>query len=102
MLVIKIKVPSGLKPRAAAGLLLSLITAVEEVAKGERKASYIRHFWRERLNKGERRMLLMILSQFHTQLLPLIEVDHRPIKESLSETEIPKQALKILQAFRDS
>jgi hypothetical protein len=102
MIVIKINTPTGLQPRAAASLLLSLITAVEEVAKGERKASYIRHLWRERLNKGERRMLLQILSQIHTQLLPLIEENFKPIKESLSEVEIPKQAQKILFAFRDS
>jgi len=102
MFLIKIKIPSGLKPRSAAGLLLSLITAVEDIAKGERKASYIRHLWRERLNKGERRMLLIILSQFHSQLLPLIEENFKPIEESLSEIEIPNKALEILQVFRDS
>lgn len=99
-IVTKIAVPTGLKPKEAAGILLSLLTAVEEVCQGTRKASYFRHFWRERLTSGERKKLTVILSSLQFQLLALLEESNLPLTESHLCDQIPKQAAKILDLFR--
>lgn len=99
---LKINVPTGLKPKEATGLLVSLISGVEEIAKGEKRASYLNHFWRERLTRSERRLLSILLGNLYSSLLKLQDsYSPTPLRESLLDTKIPDCVAKIIQSFRD-
>jgi hypothetical protein len=97
---IKIDVPSQLKQASAAGLLLSYITSGIEVATGSRKASYFRHFWRERLSRTERRLLLVLLNNLIDDLAAKINKVPRALSESEIELTIPKEFAELIQSFQ--
>jgi hypothetical protein len=97
---IKITVPSQLKLEQAVGLLLSFITAGQEIATGKRKATYFRHFWKERLSRGERRWLTQILSNFIIALSEKTANEPRSLSESGEDQLIPKRFAEIIRSFQ--
>lgn len=97
---IKIDVPSQLKQAQAAGLLLSFVTTGAEIAMGSRKASYFRHFWRERLTRGERRLLTVLLNNLNDSLVTQVGGELRPLSESRMDLTIPKEFAELIQTFQ--
>jgi len=68
MLNLKVPTVTGMKPEQVNGLLLSYLTAVAEVTEGHRKASFLSHFYKERLNRFERKKLILVLNHLISQL----------------------------------
>lgn len=87
--------PQNTKSEKMSGILVSLFEAVIEVGNRRRKASYITHFFQERLDRGERRNLNMILANFQKSLLRDTK-NSATLQESIvEEDEIPTR-LQIL------
>lgn len=95
-LKLNIKIPTGVKPKEVCGQLVSLLSAVEEVGTKSRKASYIVHFFQERLNRKERRELIMVINQFQISLQSEVPSEIHESKVNL-DTMIVKRELQILQ-----
>lgn len=88
--------PHNAKSEEVRGILVSLFEAVIEVGNRRRKASYITHFFQERLDRGERRNLSMILANLQKSLLS--ETKTSQLKESkVEENEIPTRVQILLK-----
>lgn len=86
-----------LKKENLQGLMLSFITAVGEVSKGTKKGSFLTQFYRERLNRIERRELLRILNELINQLT--VKGKTRTLGESQSSFgEIPRDFQKFFSS----
>lgn len=98
MLRLQIREPSGIQSENLKGILLSLFTTIEEVITRQRKGSYLVHFYQERLNKSERRILISVLNQLQSQL---IEEKKGPqgISENSDGTPLPSRAMRILETL---
>jgi hypothetical protein len=98
-----LKVPSisGMKQSDIRGLLLSFLTTVTEVTEGQRKVSYLSHFYRERLNRFEKKKLILILNHFISQLSE--ENGKTQIRSSVDSQEerIPKHFSDFFQFFQN-
>lgn len=68
MLTLKVPTISGLKPDQVEGILLSFLSAAIDVFDGKRKTTYLIHFYRERLDRNERKKLTLILEHLCKQL----------------------------------
>jgi hypothetical protein len=71
------------------GILVSLFEAVIDVGNRRRKASYITHFFQERLDRSERRNLIMILANFQKSLLR----DNTKISATLQEGKVEEDEI---------
>lgn len=100
MITFKIKVPHDMNESQFKGMFLSFITAVEDVALKRRKATYIQHFFRERLDRREKRTLRSSLGQIINQLQEKKSKILNKETANLSGTKIPKEFLSILETFQ--
>jgi hypothetical protein len=94
-------VPFDAKDDAIRGILLSYFSSSRDILLKERKASYFFHFCFERLNKNERKWLLINLENFIKQL----EVTKLKTNEdnSIAQTElkIPTELEKLISLFKN-
>jgi hypothetical protein len=92
MLNLRIPRISGMKDDQVHGLLLSFLSAATEVTEGRRKISYLSHFYRERLNRFEKKKLLFLLETLISQLSKSEMKSHVDlIASSDPTTGIPKE-----------
>jgi predicted membrane metal-binding protein len=68
MKTLRIPTISGMKEDQVNGLLLSFLSSVTEVTIGRKQTSYLSHFYRERLNKFEKKRLILLLETLKSQL----------------------------------
>jgi hypothetical protein len=72
------------------GVLLSFFNIVEEILLRKRRASYLIHFFQERLEKDERRRFLLILGKITLQLSKKVnKKQFQEIRGSVDSDEIP-------------
>lgn len=83
------------------GILLSFFTTIEEVLSKRRKASYLTHFFQERLDKGERREFLRILAKLNLQLVKETQEIQTNVLASTENSKIPIRYQKIFNTFKD-
>lgn len=81
----QLEIPSSILNPNPAGILLSLLGTIEDILKQDKKATAISFFWRERLNKKEKKLLLNILNQFIVQLSINLENSKIPLSEETKE-----------------
>jgi hypothetical protein len=98
---LQINVPTGSNSDSIRGQLLSLLNAIEEVGTRKRKGSFIVHFFQERLDKRERRILLSILNQLQNQLLKKDESINEGSKKDPLDTSLPSRVAIILKRFQE-
>lgn len=95
---LRILIPQDSKKESFIGLFLSFLSAVSEVTEGTRKATFLNQFYRERLDKKDKRLLSGTLGQLLKQLEKLNESDS--LNESILETEvIPQEFMKLFHRF---
>lgn len=97
---LQVRVPLNSRKSAVSGQLLSLITAVEEVGMRRRKGSFISHFFQERLDKKEKRILISILNQLQNQLLEEKESTNITASSENFDSPLPRIALKTFRKFQ--
>lgn len=102
MFVLKVPNVSGMKESEISEILLSFLSAVTEVAEGRRRVTYLSHFFRERLNKFEKKKLIFILEHFQSQLSKKVtkKVQVSSSTENL-ELKLPEDFQKYLQFFQN-
>jgi predicted RNA-binding Zn ribbon-like protein len=97
---IKIINPFDAKEEENRGILLSFFSVSRDIIMKERKASYFNHFCFERLNKNERRWLLINLSNF----INTLTVTKKGTNESHSDDKevflIPKELEILISTFK--
>lgn len=93
---LKLVYPRDVNPQQFNGLLLSFFDAVSSVTEGTRKATYFNHFYRERLNKKEKRVLSAVLGQLLKQLSKMNEAT---LVEEKFPSELPKEFDRIINHF---
>lgn len=97
---IKIIKPFDAKDEEIKGILLSFFSVSRDIIMKERKASYFNHFCFERLNKNERRWLLINLSNF----INTLTVTKIGTNESHSDAKeiflIPKELEILISTFK--
>jgi hypothetical protein len=72
------------------GVLLSFFNVVEEILHRKRRASFLIHFFQERLEKSERKKFLLILSKIISQQSKTInKKQFQEIRGSMDSDEIP-------------
>lgn len=98
MITFKIKIEKK-KEKEISGMLLSFFTCIEEIVRKKRKASYIVHFWQERLTKSERKDLLNVILQFQEILVQSQERQLQEDSNLKSINEIPKEFQIVLRTF---
>lgn len=81
------------------GILRSFFNTVEEVLAKKRKASYLTHFFTERLKKGERREFLRILAKIILQLKRK-PVGPSQVLASTADLVIPTKFHRVIQSFQ--
>jgi hypothetical protein len=103
MINLKIQIPSGMNEIQVKGLLLSLITSLDDVGQRRRRGTFISHFFQERLDRKERRSLSLIFHQLQSQLKPEVkDKDHLMKSQVLrDESDIPKKIIKIIKTFQN-
>lgn len=101
MLNLRIPRLSGMKDEQVNGLLLSFLSAVTEVTEGKRRASYLSHFYRERLNRFEKKKLLLLLETLISQLSKEQRGDHELVASSNWTPGLPKEFSKYFQFFKE-
>jgi hypothetical protein len=99
MIKLAVRVPGNQSEKDIRGKLVSLFDAVIEVSLMKRRASYIVHFWRERLTKSEQRNLLLILSDFIKQI-QIDKHESSSFSEDLQDQKLPSRAKEILKQIR--
>lgn len=92
-------IPANEKREPVIGMFLSFLSAVAEVTEGSRKSTYLNQFYRERLDKKEKRVLSAILGQLLQQLNKMNESS--PVSESIDslEEKLPQSFLRLLKDF---
>lgn len=97
---IKIIKPFDAKDDEIKGILLSYYSVSRDIIMKERKASYFNHFCFERLNKNERRWLLINLSNF----INTLTVTKTGTNEAHSDAKeiflIPKELEILISTFK--
>lgn len=101
-LTLKVKTTSDRESEKIRGQLISLLSAIEDVGTRRRRASYIVHFFQERLDRKERRALLRVLAQLITQLSGEDQVSNSLTESEGDDLKLPAQAQRILRIFRNS
>jgi menaquinone-dependent protoporphyrinogen IX oxidase len=81
------------------GILRSFFNTVEEVLAKKRKASYLTHFFTEKLKKGERREFLRILAKIILQLKRK-PVGPPQVLASATDLVIPTKYHRVIQSFQ--
>lgn len=96
---LRILIPTNEKKDSVVGMFLSFLSAVAEVTEGSRKSTYLNQFYRERLDRKEKRVLSAILGQLLQQLNKMNETTS--ITETLNHSldEIPQTFLRLLKDF---
>lgn len=69
------------------GMLLSFLSAYEEFTEGRRKLAYLNFFYRERLNKRDKRLFSYLLRELIKQLETNLEPSGQQLNEALSQDE---------------
>lgn len=96
---LRILVPHGTKEDHFVGLFLSFLDAVSEVTEGTKKASFLTQFYKERLNKLERRLLSGALGQLLKQLSKMNEKEQLDESSQFHEDKIPKVIIDLFHSF---
>ena len=96
---LRVVFPPSLKQEEFVGLFLSFLSAVSEVSDGTRKSTYLNQFYRERLNKNEKRVISSSLGQLLKQLGKMNESFQ--INESSKDSEkLPPVFLELFKRFQ--
>lgn len=96
----RIIIPNKERKDHFVGILLSFLSAVSEVTDGTRKATFLNQFYRERLDKNDKRLLSATLGQLLTQLSKMNEGLLNESDQSLIVDKIPRPFLDVLHNFR--
>jgi len=86
------------KDRHLQGMLLSLFSAVEDIVLQRRKATYLNHFWRERLSRDEKRILLRALGELTSQLRTRNEAIYEDVNQT-DNLRLPEEFSSFLHKF---
>jgi len=101
MFSLKVPTITGMKSEQINGLLLSYLSAATEVTEGKRKVSYLTHFYKERLNKFERKKLSLILDHLISQLAKEGNKEsHLHASTDSQELQLPEAFAKFFQFFQ--
>lgn len=83
------------------GILFSFFAAIDDILRKKRKGSYLIHFFLERLEKSERRELLLIFSKIMSQLQKAKNKENpHKITSSLEEGSLPNKFHKIIKSYQ--
>ena len=98
---LRVLIPPREKKDKFVGLFLSFLSAVSEVTDGTRKATFLNQFYRERLDKNEKRLLSATLGQLLIQLNKMNESERLNESSSIEDDfKIPQEILKLFHNFR--
>lgn len=81
------------------GMLLSFFSALEDIVTQRKRASLLNHFWRERLSKEDKRLLLRLLMSMKTQLRERNEAIQEDFGQSLSDLELSNTWKQFIKNF---
>lgn len=99
-ITLKVKLPLKEDVKHSKGILLSFFTAFEEFTEGRRKLSYLHHFYRERLNKKERRLFLFLLRGLSEECKQGQEAPLEKLTENFKEkNDIPEYFITSFSNF---
>lgn len=99
---LRIKIPTGMNEEQTRGILLSLISSLDEVSCRRRKGSFISHFFQERLDRKERRSIRFLFSQLQDQLRKERRSKAQIVSSSSNlESKIPLKFQKIIKTFQN-
>lgn len=95
---VRFSFPTG-TPSHWKGIFRSLLVELSEIMEGRKKATTINHFWRERLTKDERRMLIFSFSNLIRQLQEEHSESSFLTEEFGGNNFIPRKFLEIWKLF---
>lgn len=102
-LKIEIEFPRGSNAEELIGQFQSFINMSQDLMLGRYKKNSLNHFWKERLNRDEKRKFLAFLSYFQDKVNDEKELNFKLLAEETEQKPIPIQGTYqiILNNFRD-